>query len=110
MTRTSCQSTPSSLRAIGEGQRNLGEADRLARVGAAENDVRHFAAAQRLGRLLAEHPADGVEDVGFAATVRPDDGGHALVEIEDGFVGERFEPEEFERLKMHVLWRVPKVH
>ena len=89
------------LLAVGEGQRDFGKADRLARIRAAENDVGHFAAAQRFGRLLAEHPADGIEDVGFAAAVRPDDGGDAFVEIEDRFVGERLEADELKRLEMH---------
>ena len=76
--------------------------DRRARVGAGENDVRHFAAAQRLGRLLAEHPADGVEHVRFAAPIRPDDarsrrGGNSSI----GLRGEGLEAEEFERLEIH---------
>ena len=98
--------------AIRERQRNLAEADRLARFGSVENDVRHFAAAQGLGRLLAEHPANGVEHVGFSAAVRPDDGGDAFVKFEDGFVRERFEAEEFERLKMHEmgLWAVALIN
>ena len=36
----------------------------------------HGVAAQMLGALLAEHPADGVDDVRFAAAVRPDDAGY----------------------------------
>ena len=56
---------------------------------------------KRFGGLFAEHPAHGVEHVGFSAAVRADDGGHAFVKIEDGFIGERLEAEEFERLKMH---------
>ena len=46
------------LLAIAEGQRDLGHAERRARFGAGKDDVLHFAAAQGLGRLLAEHPAD----------------------------------------------------
>jgi len=37
--------------------------------------------------------ADGVKDVGFSTTVRPDDSGDAFVKIEDRFIGKRFEAE-----------------
>ena len=73
---------------VAERQRHLGHAHRLAAVGAVENHVGHFAAAQRLGRLLAEHPADGIGDVGFAAAVGADDGGDAGLKIQRGFVRE----------------------
>ena len=49
--------------AIGKRERNLGKADRLARIGAIENDVGHFIAAERLGGLLAKHPAHSVEHI-----------------------------------------------
>ena len=97
-------------RAIGERQGDFRIADRLALVGAVENDVGHFAAAQRLGRLLAEHPADGVENVGFSATVGADDRGHALVEIENGFVGKGFEAEELEGLEMHAVGKLGRAY
>ena len=43
---------------------------------AAEDDIAHAAsAAQRLHALLAEHPADRIIDVAFAASVRSDDAG-----------------------------------
>ncbi len=90
-------------RTIGEGEGDLRVTDRLAVVGAIENDVGHFAAAQGLGRLLAEDPAHGVEHVGFSTAVRPDDSGDALVEIKDRLVGEGFKPEELEGLKMHAV-------
>ena len=38
--------------------------------GAGEDDVLHLAAAQRLGALLADHPGEGVDDVGLAGAVR----------------------------------------
>ena len=41
------------LHALCEVQGNLGKTERLARVGAIENDVGHFAAAKRFGGLLA---------------------------------------------------------
>src|SRR6202022_5045344 len=84
--------------AISEGERDFREAERFWIVGAVENHVSHFAAAERFGGLLAEHPANRVEQIGFAATVRADDRGHAFVEIEKRFIGEGFEAEELERL------------
>jgi hypothetical protein len=47
---------------------------------------------KRLGRLLAEHPADGVGDIGFAAAVGADDGSDAGLKIQRGFVREGLEP------------------
>ena len=85
-------------RAIGKGERDLSEAEWFARIGAVKNDVGHFAAAQRFGRLLAEYPANGIEQVGFAAAIRADDGSDAFVKIENGFIGKRFEAEKLERL------------
>ncbi len=84
--------------AITEGERDLGETDRLARVASVENDVGHFAAAERFGGLFAENPAHGIKQIGFSATVRADNGGDALVKIKSRFIGERFEAEKFERL------------
>ena len=78
---------------VAERQRHFGHAHRLASVGAVENHVGHFAAAQSLGRLLAEHPADGIGDVGFAAAVGADDGGDTGLEIQRGFVREGLKPQ-----------------
>ena len=48
-------------------------------------------AAQVLRALLAQHPADGVDDVRLAAAVRPDDAGDAAREIENRTLGEGLE-------------------
>src|SRR5205823_8562770 len=45
---------------------------RLAMVGAVENHILHRFAAQRRRFRFAEHPADRVDDVGFAAAVWTD--------------------------------------
>ena len=44
---------------------------------AVENAVGHALGAQRLVALLAQHPGDGVHDIGFAAAVGPDDAASA---------------------------------
>ena len=67
---TSFQSSPSSSSHSAKVIETSAMPSAGARVGAGEDDVGHFPTAQRLGRLLAEHPADRVEHVGFAAAVR----------------------------------------
>ena len=54
-----------------------------------------------LGRLGAEHPADGVDDVGLAAAVGPDHDRDPRLELERGRVGEGLEALEGERLQEH---------
>src|SRR5262249_51151636 len=63
-----------SAAAVVEGHGNFGQAEAAAGRGAVEDDVGHLAAAQALGALLAEDPADGVDYIAFAAAVGPDDG------------------------------------
>ncbi|OQB95849.1 MAG: hypothetical protein BWX86_01052 [Verrucomicrobia bacterium ADurb.Bin122] len=70
------------LLAIGQEQRDFAQLRRFAGVGALENDVLHLAAAQGLGALFAQHPADGVGDVGLAAAIGTDDGGDAGFETQ----------------------------
>ena len=64
-----------------KGKGDLRIALRLARRGSAENHVLHFRAAEHTGRLLTQHPADGVADVAFSAAVRPHHGGDAAVKL-----------------------------
>jgi hypothetical protein len=73
----------------------------LARVGALEDHVLHLAAAEGLGALFAEHPADGVGDVALAAAVGTDDRRHTGLETEGRVVGKTFETVELESLEMH---------
>jgi hypothetical protein len=89
------------LLAVGEQQRDLGELRGLARVGALEDHVLHLAAAEGLGALFAEHPADGVGDVALAAAVGTDDRRHTGLETEGRVVGKTFETVELESLEMH---------
>jgi hypothetical protein len=75
--------------AIGHGQGDFCHAEGLAFLGAVENDVCHFAAAEGLGGGFAEHPADGIDDVRLAAAVRADDAGDALWRIRTRFYPQR---------------------
>ena len=87
---------------IGIDQRHgdIGHAERFAVASSCEDHVFHARAAQALGRLLAEHPRDGVGNVRLAAAVRSDDGGDALpVKLEFGAVTERLEAENLKFLQ-----------
>src|SRR5262249_14116611 len=79
--------------AIGECKRHLRKPDRLACIGAVEDNIGHFVAAKRFGGLFAERPAHRIEHIGFSATVRADYRADALMKIEDSFIGKRFEAE-----------------
>ena len=87
-------------RSVVEDERHFAVRKGAAGFGAVEDDVLHGGAAQRLCRLLAEHPADGVCDVALAAAVRADDAGDAVVEFDGGLVGKRLEPHELYFLKI----------
>src|SRR5262249_35842540 len=90
------------LAAIDEGQRrvapsivdeerHLGEIALRPIRSAAEDDVIHFAAAHALGRVLAHHPAQRLDEVRLAAAIGPDDAGHAGLDQQLGMVDEGFE-------------------
>ena len=65
-------------------------------VSALEDDVLHLAAAQRLGALFAQYPANAVGDVGLATAIRTHDRGHSRFKTKGSRVGERFETVQFE--------------
>ena len=77
---------------IADGQGNFGHAQRFAAIRAVEDAVRHLAAAQGFGGLLAQHPANGVRHIGLAAPIGADDGRHAGLEIQRCFVREGLKP------------------
>ena len=90
-----------SLLAFREGHRHFRQADRRARIRAGENHIGHFAAAQGFGGLFPEHPADRIQHIGFSASIRPDDTGHAAMKFKNRFRSKRLKAEEFERLEIH---------
>src|SRR6185369_2292340 len=85
-----------------EDDADLGHAERAMMLVAGKDDVFHAAAAQVAGALLAENPAQRINDVGFAAAVGPDDPGDALGEFEDGAVLGRFEACQLEPFDPHL--------
>ena len=70
---------------IAKGDRDLGHARGLAAagaVGAAENDIGHFAATQGFCGLFAQHPSNGVGDIRFTTSIGAHHGGDARLEIQ----------------------------
>jgi hypothetical protein len=58
---------------------------------ACENDILHFAAAERLYALFAKDPSDCICYVAFAAAVRTDYGCYTAAEIKAYFFRKGFE-------------------
>ena len=84
-----------------EGERHLREAVRATALRAVEDDVLHGLAAEVPGGLLAHGPADRVDDVGLAASVRPHDRRDVVVDVDDGPVHERLEAADLDCLDLH---------
>src|SRR5437899_70636 len=101
---------PRAVRVV-EHERHLGDVYRPPPCGPLEHHVLHLAAAQQPPRLVAQHPAHRVRDVGLAAAVRPHDGGDARVERQLHRAGERLEPRQLEPGQSHgvVPMRVTRV-
>ena len=89
-------------------ERHLAERELAARLRAAEDDVLHGGAAQRLCRLLAQHPAHGVRNVALAAAVGPDDTRHAVVKFDGGLVRKGFEADQLYLFEIHCSVSIPK--
>jgi hypothetical protein len=66
-----------------------------------EDDVHHRFAAQLGSFRLAQHPAHGVHDVGFAAAVRPDDADQLPGQGNGSRIDKGFEAGEFEFGQAH---------
>src|SRR6185312_306497 len=90
-------------RAVGvvDRERDLGPAERRPPRRAREDDVLHLAAAQGLRPLLAQDPADGVDDVGLPRAVRPDHAGDARLEAQRRGRGEGLEALQRQALEVH---------
>ncbi|CAB4847318.1 unannotated protein [freshwater metagenome] len=79
----------------------LGPSQRRAAGGAGEDDIFHLAAAKALGTLFTHHPCDGVDDIGLARAIGPDDTGDALLEMQGRRGRERLEAAQGEALEVH---------
>lgn len=55
-----------------------------------KDDITHRPAAELLGGRFTQHPANGINDVGFAAAVWPDYGGDTMTEGKSGWIGKGF--------------------
>ncbi|ESP62440.1 hypothetical protein SMITH_596 [Smithella sp. ME-1] len=53
---------------------------------AVENNVIHLCPAQRFDSLFTHYPANCVNDIGFSATVGPDNPCNSVVKIKDNFI------------------------
>ena len=79
-------------RRVVDGEGHLGPPEGGTRRRPGEDDVLHFGRAQGAGALGAQHPGDGIDHIGLAAPVGPDDDGDAGLELQHGGIGEGFEP------------------
>ena len=82
-------------------QRHLRPPKRRPSRVAGEDHVVHLLRAQRRGRLRAEHPGDGVDDIGLAAAVGADDHRQAGSEIDRRRLRERLESLQREGFQEH---------
>ncbi len=90
-------------RLVVERQHHLGDVAGRPRAGAGEDDVLHLAAAHLLGRGLAHHPLQGLDEVRLAAAVGADDAGHAGLDGELRRIDEGLEAGEPEFVELHHL-------
>jgi hypothetical protein len=79
---------------IVDEQRDFRHVARRPRRGAGEDDVIHFAAAYGRRPCLSHHPAQGIEQIGFAATIGTDDGGQTGLDKKLRRLDERFKSRE----------------
>ena len=88
-------------RGVVEHQGDFGTAQSRAGRRSGEDDIFHLLGSQRPGRLGAHHPGKGVDQVRLARSVRTDHHGDTGFEFEAGPVGERLEPNNFQRFEKH---------
>ena len=63
---------------------------------AGKNNITHRAATKLLGGGFTEHPADGINHIGFAAAVGPDNRCDGFGEMKRCRIGKRFKACQFE--------------
>ena len=77
-----------------EVHRDLGVGGPRAALAAGVDDLLHLLAANVARLARAEHPLDGVDDVGLAGAVRPDDRSDAAFESDLGRPGKGLEAQQ----------------
>ena len=88
-------------RRVVDHELDLGHPERGPLRAAGEDHVGHLTAAERSRSLLAEHPADRIDEVRLARAVGPNDDRDARSELEDGLVGERLEASDVQGAEEH---------
>ena len=82
---------------IHQRHRDRSHAERLAIPRARKNHIFHASAAQTFGGLFAEHPTNGVAQIGFSTAVRTHNRGDAAaIEFEFRTLAKRFKTLEFD--------------
>ncbi len=84
-----------------EGERNFGETEGLSPTVASKDEIIHPIAAQELGALFSQGPADGVGDVALAAAVWSNDRGDPGLKGKFDLVREGFETEKGDFGEVH---------
>ena len=88
-------------RAIVENEGDFAASQSRAGGGPGEDDVVHLFGPQRPGRLRPHHPGEGVDQIRLARAVGADHDRHTRFKLEPGAVGERLEPDHFQRFQEH---------
>ena len=76
---------------IVNGQGHMSTAQRRTAGGAGKDDVLHFATTQGLGPLFAHDPGQGVNNIGFARTIGPNNSCNTWFKVKGGGRGEGLE-------------------
>jgi hypothetical protein len=87
--------------AVVDGDRDLGMIARRALGVAGEDDVVHLGRAHGLVRGLAHDPAHRLDQVGLAATVRPDHAGQTGFDLKVGRFDEGLEADQAQPRELH---------
>ncbi len=86
---------------IVENEADLGHVASRPFAAAGEDHIVHICAAQSLRRILAHDPAHGIDKIGFAAAIRPDDPGQPGFDQEIGRLDEGLEAGEVKPGEFH---------
>ena len=71
-------------------------------IGAWENDIFFWFASQLFQALFPHHPAQGIQDIAFAASIRPHHGRYPCGKFNGGFFIKRFKTGYFQLFQFHV--------